>query len=73
MIALRVLRVVGWVLVALGFGSTILRTFFNADTPFTLWMGGAQPYSGIAMGVVGLVVVVVAISARRRRTDRVHG
>ncbi|MDD1386009.1 hypothetical protein [Curtobacterium poinsettiae] len=70
MIALRILRIVGWIFVALGFGSMILRTWFNADTPFTMWMGGAQPYSGAAMGVVGVVIVLVAVSARRRIVAR---
>ena len=66
---LRVLRFIGWVLVVLGVGSAIMRTTMNMDTVLTNWMGAWQPWSGIAMAVVGAVCVAVAITGRKRQED----
>ncbi|NHA67708.1 hypothetical protein [Phycicoccus flavus] len=54
----RIIRAIGSALVVLGFGSPFMRQA-GFDTVLTAWMGPAQPWSGICMGVVGLVLAVV--------------
>jgi uncharacterized membrane protein len=62
----RIVRVIGFVLVVLGFGSAYMRTQLDMDTALTAWMGSAQPVSGIIMGLVGVVLVIVAFRALAR-------
>lgn len=60
----HVVRALGWTLIVLGFGSSYLRTQLDVDTVLTVWMGSAQPASGVAMGVVGLGVMAFAHRVR---------
>ena len=71
----RIIRVLGSAMLVLGFASAIMRTQLDMDTVLTSWMGGAQPFSGIAMGVVGLGVMVLGnrlMKAREERLDRLE-
>ena len=52
----------------LGFGSAVMRTTMNMDTVLTQWMGGAQPVSGIIMGVIGIAVIVVVVMVKKRES-----
>lgn len=68
----RLIRVLGSAMLVLGFASAIMRTQLDMDTVLTSWMGGAQPLSGIAMGVVGLFVMLLGnrlMAARAERLD----
>jgi glutamate mutase epsilon subunit len=69
----RWVRLLGSVLTVLGFGSAIMRTKLNMDTVLTQWMGGAQPVSGIAMGVIGLAVAYLAIRKMREAAEAEAG
>lgn len=56
----------GAALVVLGFGSIVMRATLDMDTILTAWMGGAQPVSGIIMGIVGIGVFVLAVNKMKQ-------
>ena len=62
----RIVRILGSVLVVLGFGSIVMRSTLNMDTILTAWMGGTQPVSGIIMGVVGIGVFSLAVNRMKQ-------
>lgn len=68
----RLIRVLGSAMLVLGFASAIMRTQLDMDTVFTSWMGGAQPISGIVMGVVGLFVMLLGNRLMAARADRLE-
>ena len=65
----KMVRILGSVLIVLGFGSAVMRTKLDMDTVLTQWMGGAQPYSGIAMGVVGIAIFALAMYLRKQTEE----
>ncbi|MCU1536555.1 MAG: hypothetical protein JWP82_906 [Humibacillus sp.] len=68
----RIVRILGSVLLVLGFASALMRTQLDMDTVLTSWMGGAQPWAGIAMGIVGLGLVVLGNRLMRARAERLE-
>jgi len=69
----KILRFVGWALIALGTGSAIMRTQMDMDTILTNWMGQWQPWSGIIMAVTGAVCVTIAILGRAKSAQTESG
>ncbi len=57
----RIVRALGAALLVLGFGSALMRTRLDMDTVLTAWMGSAQPWSGIGMGIAGAVVFAIGV------------
>ena len=68
----RIIRVLGSVMLVLGFGSALMRTQLDMDTILTSWMGGAQPVSGIVMGLVGIALVTVGNRLMAARAERLE-
>ncbi|HEX4221178.1 MAG TPA: hypothetical protein VHZ97_02315 [Pseudonocardiaceae bacterium] len=56
----------GGLLILLGFGSAALFSYTDIRFGFLMWADHAQPGSGIAVGVLGLLMAVLGGGARRR-------
>nr|WP_157527381.1 hypothetical protein [Kibdelosporangium sp. MJ126-NF4]CTQ88883.1 hypothetical protein [Kibdelosporangium sp. MJ126-NF4] len=61
-----VFEIVGIVGMVQGFGSAIATELWNGDWTLMRWALDWQPVSGIAVGVVGLVIASVGWSGQKR-------
>lgn len=56
---------IGTLLVILGFGSLILEQF-NMEFRLLAWANDYQPWFGIVLGVIGVVLILVHFASRNK-------